>query len=98
MCWSLWWDKSFGFGFDGSEFNPIEDSSGSDILTALSFSLICASESGIWYTDAKLETKVGVVSVTMEELTEGRLQDSQPMLNLETAVHNVVSANPRVEA
>ena len=33
--------------FDGSEFNPIDDLSGSDISTALSFSLTCADEPGI---------------------------------------------------
>ena len=42
--------------------------------------------------------KVGVVSVMVEQHTEGRQQDSQSMLNLEMAVYNVVSANPRVEA
>ena len=36
-----------GVGFDGSEFKPIDDSSGSDIFVALSFSLISADESGI---------------------------------------------------
>ena len=41
-------------------------------------------------------TKVGVVSVKVEQHTEGRLQVSQSMLNLEMAVYNVVSANPRV--
>ena len=37
----------FGVGFDGSEFNPIHDSSGSDIFIALLISLASADESGI---------------------------------------------------
>ena len=43
-----------------------------------------------WGTDAKLKVKVGVVSVTMEQHTEGRLKDSQPMVDLEMVVSNVV--------
>ena len=78
--------------------NSIDDSSGSDIFTALSFSLASADELGAWCTTAKLKMKVGVVSVTVEQHTEGRLQVSQSMFNLEIAVYNVVSANPRVEA
>ena len=35
--------------------------------------------------------KVGVVSVTVEQHTEGRLQDSQAMLDLEVAVRNAMS-------
>ena len=88
----------FGVGLDGSEFNPIDDSSGSDIFTALSFSLTSAHESGIWCTNVKLKMKVGVVSLTVDQHTEGRLQVSQSMLDLEMAVYNVVSANRRVEA
>ena len=42
--------------------------------------------------------KVGAVPATVEEHAEGRLQDSQSMLNLEIAMYMVVSANPRVEA
>ena len=38
--------------------------------------------------------KVGVVSVTMEQHVEGRLQVSRSMLDLEMAAYNVVSANP----
>ena len=34
-----------------------------------------------WSTDAKLKFKVGVVSVTVKQHTEGRLQDSQSMLD-----------------
>ena len=41
---------------------------------------------------------VGIVSVTVEQHTEGRLQDNQSMLNLDMAVFHVVSANPRDEA
>ena len=41
--------------------------------------------------------KVGVASVTVEQHTEGQLQVSQSMLDLEMAVYNVVSGNPRVE-
>ena len=60
----------FGVPFDGSEFNPIYASSGSDIFTALSFSLTCADESGICCTDAKLKMKVGIVSVMVEQPTK----------------------------
>ena len=35
-----------------------------------------------WSTDAKLKLKVGVVSVTVNQHTEGRLHDSQSMLDL----------------
>ena len=87
-----------GVGFDGSEFNPIDDSSDADIFTSLSLSLTSVDEIGAWCIDAKLKMKVGVVSVTVEQDTEGRLQDSQSTLNLEMALYNVVSANPRVEA
>ena len=34
-----------------------------------------------WSTDSKLKLKVGVVSVTVKQHTEGRLQDSQSMLD-----------------
>ena len=78
--------SSRGVGFDGREFKPIDDSSGSGIFTALPFSLTSADESRIWCTTAKLKMKVGVVSVH----TEGRLQLSQSMLDLEMAVYNVV--------
>ena len=77
--------------FDGSEFKPTDDSSGSDIFTALSFSLISADESGIWCATAKLKMIVGLVSVTVDQHTESRLQVSQSMLNFEMAVYNVVS-------
>ena len=90
--------SSFGVGFDGSEFKPCDDSSGSDIFTALSFSLTSADELGAWCTTAKLKMKVGVVSVTVEQHPEGRQQVSQSMLNLEMDVNTEVSANPRVEA
>ena len=63
-------------GFNGSEFKPIDDSSGSDIFTALSFSLASADEPGAWCTTAKLKMKVGVVSVTVEQHSEGRLHKS----------------------
>ena len=62
--------SSCGVGFDGSEGKPIDDSSGSDIFTALSFSLTSADESGIWCTTTKLKMKVGVVFVTVEQHTE----------------------------
>ena len=68
--------------------NSTADSSGSDIVTALSFSLTVADELGAWCTTAKLKMKVGVVSVTVEQHTEGRLQVSQSMLNLEMAAYN----------
>ena len=54
--------------------NSIDDSSGSDIFTALSFSLASADEGGAWCTTAKLKMKVGVVSVTVGQHREGRLQ------------------------
>ena len=78
--------------------NSIDNSSGSDTFYALSFSLTSAYELGAWCTTAKLKMKVGDVSVTVEQHTEGRLQVSQSMLNFEMAVYNVVSVNPRVEA
>ena len=55
----------------------IDDSSGSDIFTALSFSLTSAGQPSIWCTTAKSKMKVGVASVTVEQHTEGRLQVSQ---------------------
>ena len=88
--------RSCGVGSDGCEFKHINDSSGSDIFTALS--LTSADDLGAWCTTAMLKMKVGVVSVTVGQHTEGRLQVSQPMLNLEMALYNVVSANPRVKA
>ena len=57
----------FCVSFDGSEFNPINTSS--------------VSEPDTWSTDAKLKLKVGVVSATVKQHTEGRLQDSQSMLD-----------------
>ena len=56
-------------------------------------------EPGAWGTDTGFKMKVGVVSVTVEQHAEGRLQDSQSMLDFdEMAVCSVVSARPRVEA
>ena len=49
-------------------------------------------------TDAKLKMEVGVASVTVEQHTEGRLQDSQVKLDFEEMVAcNVVSAWSRVD-
>ena len=49
--------SSCGVGFDGSEFKPIDDSSGFDIFTALLFPLTSAEVSGIWCTTAKSKMK-----------------------------------------
>ena len=59
-----------------------------------SFSLM-NDELDNWSTDAKLKLKVGVVSVTVEQHTEGRLQDGQSILDLEMVRCNVVSAHSR---
>ena len=53
---------------------PFDASSGSDIFTVLSFSLMSEDEYGVWCTNAKSKMKVGVVSVTVEQHTEGRVQ------------------------
>ena len=58
---------------DCSEFNSIDASSDSDIFSAPSVSLISDDEPGDWGTDAKLKMKGGLVSVTVEQHTEGRL-------------------------
>ena len=46
-----------------------------------SFSFESKDEHDKWSIDAKLKLKVGVVSVTVKQLTEGRLQDSPSMLD-----------------
>ena len=48
-----------------------------------SFSFESDDEPDNWSTGAKLKLKVGVVSVTVKQHTEGRLQDSQSMLDFE---------------
>ena len=57
-----------------------------------------SSVPGDWGIAAMLKMKVGVLSVTVEQHTEGRLQESQSMLDPEMVVCSVVSAHPRVEA
>ena len=80
----------FGVSFDGSEFKSIDATIGSVIFAAPGFSLMSDDKSGVWGAAAKLKMKVGVVSVTVEQHTEGRLQDSQWKLDLEKAACNVV--------
>ena len=46
-----------------------------------------------WSTDAKLKLKVGVVSVTVKQYKEDRLQDSQSMLDFYMVKCDVVSAH-----
>ena len=67
------------FQLYGSEFNPINTASISVIPIAHSFTLL--HDTFDWSTDAKSKLKFGVVSVTMEQHTEGWLQDSQSMLD-----------------
>ena len=67
----------FCVSFDGSEFN--NTSSISVISVAHLFTLFYDTFDGS--TDAKSKSKFGAVSVTMEQHTEGRLQDSQSMLD-----------------
>ena len=45
-----------------------------------------------------LKLKVGVVSVTVKQHTEDRLQDSQSTLDIEVVKCNVVSAHSRDDA
>ena len=47
----------------------------------LSLSFESEDELDKWSIDAKLQLKVGVVSVTVKQLTEGRLQDSPSTLD-----------------
>ena len=47
-----------------------------------SHSFESADEPDNWSIDAKLKLKVGVVSVTVKQHTEDRLQDSQSLLDL----------------
>ena len=75
--------------FDGTELKPIDASSGSDIFAVPPFSLkgiISDDEPGVWGADAKLKMKVGVVSVTVKQHTEGRVENYQWMLDIETVL------------
>ena len=81
-----------------SALTAVSYAAGGSGIFAAPFSLISDDERGVSGTAAKLKMKVGVVSVTVEQHTEGRLQDSPSMLDLEMAACNVVRAHPRVEA
>ena len=72
-------------GFNGSDFIPIDTSSGSEVFVGRSFSLsgmISDEEPGVWDPDAKMQMKVGSVSVTLKQHTKGRLVDSRSMMDL----------------
>ena len=60
--------------------------------------MISEDEPAIWCTDAKLKTKLGVVSVTLEQHTDGGPHGSHTTLDLEMALCHVVFAHSRVEA
>ena len=62
-------------------------------FVAPSFSFIGDDEPDNWSIDAKLKMKA-----TVEQHTDGRLQDSQSMLDLEMVMCNVVSAHSRDDA
>ena len=65
-------------GLNGSDFSPIGTSGGSGFFVGRSFSLSCLisdEEPGVWGLDAKMPMKVGSVSVTVKQHTEGRLAD-----------------------
>merc|ERR1719374_443716 len=75
----------FGVSLNGSDFKPVHTSSGSEVFVGRSFSLtgmISDDEPGVWGPDAKLQMKVGSLSVTVKQHTEGRLADSRSMLDL----------------
>jgi len=75
----------FGVSLNGSDFKPVDTSSGSEVFVGRSFSLtgmISDDEPGVWAPDAKLQMKVGSLSVTVKQHTEGRLADSRSMLDL----------------
>ena len=72
-------------GLNGSDFIPVDTSSGSEVFVGRSFSLSGQNsdeEPGVWGLDAKMQMRVGAVSVTVKQHTEGRLADSRPMANL----------------
>ena len=72
-------------GLNGSDFIPIDTSSGSEVFVGRSFSttgMINDEEPRVRGPDAKLQRKVGSVSVTVKQHTEGRLADSRSMMNL----------------
>ena len=87
----------FCVSFDGTEFP-------STFLASLMFTVDPslpfngADEPDNWSTDAKLKLKVGVVSVTVKQHQDDRLQDSQSMLDLQMVKCNVVSAHSRDDA
>lgn len=75
----------FGVSVDGGAFKPIDASGSSEFFVGQAFSLtgmISDDEPGVWGPDAKLKMKVGDVSITVKQHTEGRLADSRSMLDL----------------
>ena len=72
----------FRVSFDGSEFDPIKLQASLIFPVDPSLSFESDDEPDNWSTDAKSKLKVGVVSVTVNQHTEGRLQHSQSMLDL----------------
>ena len=72
-------------GLNGSGFTPVATSSGSEVFVGRSFSMtgmINDEEPGVWCLDAKLQMKIGSVSVTATQHTEDRLADSRSMMDL----------------
>ena len=69
----------FYVSFDGIEPSTLQASLLFTVDPSLSFK--SADEFHNWNNDAKLKLKVGVVSVTVKQHTEDRLQYSQSMLD-----------------
>ena len=86
----------FYVSFDGIEPSTLQAS----LLFPVdpSHSSESAEELDNWNIDAKLKLKVGVVSVTVKQHSEDRLQDSQSMLDLQMVKCDVVSAHSREDA
>ena len=86
----------FKVSFDGIQPSNTSASLLFPVDPSLSFE--SADEPDNWSTDVKFKLKIGVVSVTVEQHTEDRLQDSQSMLDLLMVKCDVVSAHSREDA
>ena len=81
VCDGLFDETSpFYVSIDGIEPATLQASLFFPVDPSLSFE--SADEPNNWSTDAKLKLKFGVVSVTVKQHQEDRLQDSHPMLDL----------------
>ena len=78
----------FGVSVDGRAFKAIDASGSSEFFVSQAFSLT-GMINGVWGPDAKLKMKVGDVSVTVKQRTEGRLADSRSMLDLSVVAPTV---------